>query len=127
MRATLLALAALAGFSANSLLTRAALASGALHAPAFALIRVATGALVLAQAGLLDGLRATTHHGALDRLRQLAPRAEVVDNERFVDNGALVTAAGISAGIDASLHVVGRLLGPAVADATARQMEYRHI
>ena len=90
-------------------------------------LSVCTGALVLAQAGLLDGLRATTHHGALDRLRQLAPRAEVVDNERFVDNGALVTAAGISAGIDASLHVVGRLLGPAVADATARQMEYRHI
>jgi transcriptional regulator GlxA family with amidase domain len=88
-------------------------------------LSVCTGALVLAQAGLLDGARATTHHDAIDLLRQLAPRAEVVENERFVDNGQIVTAAGISAGIDASLHVVGRLLGAAVADATGRHMEYR--
>jgi transcriptional regulator GlxA family with amidase domain len=86
---------------------------------------VCTGALVLAQAGLLDGLRATTHHECLDLLRRLAPAAEVVETERFVDNGRILTAAGISAGIDCSLHLVERLLGATAAAKTARYMEYR--
>lgn len=86
---------------------------------------VCTGALVLAKAGLLDGLRATTHHGALDLLRELAPTTEVVESTRFVDNDRIVTAAGISAGIDSSLHVVERLLGADAANRTAQQMEYR--
>jgi len=86
---------------------------------------VCTGALVLGKAGLLDGLRATTHHNSFELLRSVAPRTEVLENERFVDNGRIVTAAGISAGIDASLHVVGRLLGSETADETARHMEYR--
>ena len=85
---------------------------------------VCTGALVLAKAGLLDGLRVTTHHTALDLLRELAPAAIVDPSQRFHDNGKIITAAGISAGIDASLHVVARLLGPAAAEATAQQMEY---
>lgn len=88
------------------------------------LMSVCTGALVLAKAGLLDGLRATTHHGSFELLRTLAPRTEVVESDRFVDNGHILTAAGISAGIDCSLHVVGRLLGPETADETARYMEY---
>lgn len=86
---------------------------------------VCTGALVLAKAGLLDGLRATTHHENFAELRQLAPRTEVDESARFVDNGKILTAAGISAGIDCSLHVVERLLGSAVATNTARYMEYR--
>ena len=86
---------------------------------------VCTGALVLAQAGLLDGLRATTHHECLDELRQVAPRTEIAAAERFVDNGRIVTAAGISAGIDGSLHLVARLLGEGAADRTARYLEYR--
>jgi len=86
---------------------------------------VCTGALVLAQAGLLDGLSATTHHECFALLRRLAPRTEVVETERFVDNGKILTAAGISAGIDCSLHVVERLLGAAVAAKTACYMEYR--
>ena len=86
---------------------------------------VCTGALVLAKAGLLDGLRATTHYKRLDLLRELAPHTEIVDTERFVDNGRIITAAGISAGIDASLHVVERLLGREAAEETARHMEYR--
>lgn len=86
---------------------------------------VCTGSLVLGQAGLLDGLRATTHHECLDLLRQTAPRTEVVDTDRFIDNGRILTAAGISAGIDCALHVVGRLLGADAADRTARYMEYR--
>jgi transcriptional regulator GlxA family with amidase domain len=85
---------------------------------------VCTGALVLAKAGLLDGLRVTTHHTALDLLRELAPAAIVDPSQRFHDNGKIITAAGISAGLDSSLHVVARLLGPAAAEATARQMEY---
>lgn len=86
---------------------------------------VCTGALVLARAGLLDGLRATTHHECFDELREHAPRTVVVETERFVDNGKILTAAGISAGIDCSLQVVARLLGEDAATATARYMEYR--
>jgi transcriptional regulator GlxA family with amidase domain len=85
---------------------------------------VCTGALVLAKAGLLDGLRVTTHHTALDLLRELAPAATVDPSSRFHDHGKIITAAGISAGLDSSLHVVARLLNPAAAEATARQMEY---
>jgi transcriptional regulator GlxA family with amidase domain len=85
---------------------------------------VCTGALVLAQADLLDGLRITTHHELLGTLAELAPGATVDATRRFHDNGKILTAAGISAGIDCSLHVVGRLLGPDAADTTARYMEY---
>ena len=86
---------------------------------------VCTGSLVLAKAGLLDGLRATTHHECLAMLRKLAPHTEIAAGERFTDNGKILTAAGISAGIDCALHLVGRLLGEAVAAKTARYMEYR--
>lgn len=89
------------------------------------LMSVCTGALVLARAGLLDGLRATTHHACLDELRSLAPRTEIDPQARFVDNGQVLTAAGISAGIDCSLHLVERLLGAAAVETTARTMEYR--
>jgi transcriptional regulator GlxA family with amidase domain len=85
---------------------------------------VCTGAFLLARLGLLDGLRATTHHECLDDLRALAPAATVDATARFHDNGKILTAAGISAGIDCSLHVVSRLLGPAAAATTARYMEY---
>jgi transcriptional regulator GlxA family with amidase domain len=85
---------------------------------------VCTGALVLAKTGLLDGLRATTHHECIDLLRELAPAAIIESGERFTDNGKVCTSAGISAGIDLSLHVVGRLLGHETADTTARHMEY---
>jgi len=87
-------------------------------------LSVCTGALLLAKAGLLDGLEATTHHGAIDLLRQVAPKTTVHSDLRFVDNGRVICSAGIAAGIDMSLHVVGRLLGREVADKTARQMEY---
>ena len=85
---------------------------------------VCTGAFLLAKLGLLDGLRATTHHECLGELRALAPAATLDATARFHDNGKILTAAGISAGIDCSLHVVARLLGPAAAAATARYMEY---
>jgi transcriptional regulator GlxA family with amidase domain len=85
---------------------------------------VCTGALVLGQAGLLDGLTVTTHHRALDLLREVAPKATVDPAVRFCDNGKILTSAGISAGIDAAFHLVARLAGNEVADTTARYMEY---
>lgn len=88
-------------------------------------LSVCTGALLLGKAGLLDGLDTTTHHVALDLLREIVPTATVHENCRFVDNGRIITSAGIAAGIDMSLHVVERLLGPDVAAATARHMEYQ--
>ena len=72
---------------------------------------VCTGSLILGRAALLDDLRATTHHENFAELRLAAPKTEVVETERFVDNGKILTSAGISAGIDCSLHVVARLFG----------------
>jgi putative intracellular protease/amidase len=85
---------------------------------------VCTGAFVLGKAGLLDGLTVTTFHGAIDGLQKDYPKANVERGRRFVDNGHVVTTAGISAGIDGSLHVVARLLGRRVADQVANYMEY---
>jgi len=85
---------------------------------------VCTGAVVLGRAGLLDGLQATTHHECFGLLRENAPRATVIETDRFVDNGRILTAAGISAGIDMSLHLVKRLHGAVIAQKTARYMEY---
>jgi transcriptional regulator GlxA family with amidase domain len=87
-------------------------------------LSVCTGALLLAKAGLLDGLEATTHHGAIDLLRRVAPQTTIPVARRLVDNGRVICSAGIAAGIDMSLHVVARLLGREVAEKTARQMEY---
>jgi transcriptional regulator GlxA family with amidase domain len=88
------------------------------------ILSVCTGALLLAKARLLDGLEATTHHGAIELLRQVAPRTTLHADRRFVDNGRVICSAGIAARIDMSLHVVARLLGREVAEKTARQMEY---
>ena len=88
------------------------------------LLSVCTGALILAKARLLDGLSATTHHGAMQLLMEMAPETEVLQSERVVDNGKVILSAGISAGIDMSLYVVSRLLGEAQAEETARYMEY---
>lgn len=88
------------------------------------LLSVCTGALILAQAELLDGLTITTHHGAIEALKAIAPRSEVRAEERVIDNGKTILSAGISAGIDMSLHVVAKLLGKDQAIETAAYMEY---
>jgi len=85
---------------------------------------VCTGAFVLAKAGMLDNLEVTTWHDAIERLQKTTPNARVENGRRFVDNGHVVTTAGISAGIDGSLHVVARLLGRRIADQVAAYMEY---
>jgi transcriptional regulator GlxA family with amidase domain len=79
---------------------------------------------MLAKAGLLEGLSATTHHNGMDLLRELAPATTIEEEERFVDNGRIILSAGISAGIDASLYAVAKLLGTEQALETARYMEY---
>jgi transcriptional regulator GlxA family with amidase domain len=85
---------------------------------------VCTGAFLLAQAGLLQGKSATTHWADVDELREMFPSVTVLENRRWVDEGAIVTSAGISAGIDMSLHLVERLAGRELALGTARQMEF---
>ena len=85
---------------------------------------VCTGALLLAKAGLLEGLAATTHWAALDLLREVAPNTAVQPEQRFVDNGRVLLSAGISAGLDLSFHIIARLLGREAAEETARWMEY---
>jgi transcriptional regulator GlxA family with amidase domain len=87
-------------------------------------LSVCTGSLLLAKAGLLEGLAATTHHKALELLRELAPHTTVIENQRFVDNGKIITSGGIAAGIDMSLYVVSKLLGKQQAEQTAAHMEY---
>lgn len=97
---------------------------GAQAAKAELVMSVCTGALLLARAGLLEGLEATTHFGALDLLREVAPHTTIRPDQRFTDNGRVLLSAGISAGIDLSFHIVTKLLGHEVAAETARWMEY---
>lgn len=85
---------------------------------------VCTGAFLLAKTGKLDGLSVTTHWEDLDELSEMFPTLQVIAGRRWVDQGALLTSAGISAGIDMSLHLVERLHSRALAERTARQMEF---
>ena len=85
---------------------------------------VCTGSLLLARAGLLEGRRATTHWSALERLAELGHGVHVDRDSRWVDDGIL-TSAGVAAGIDMAFHVVETLHGAAVAEETARYIEYR--
>ncbi len=85
---------------------------------------VCTGAFALAKAGVLDGKTATTFHSALDNLEKNHPNITVVKDARFVDNGKVITTAGISAGIDGALHLVAKLQGYNEARKIAYHMEY---
>lgn len=87
-------------------------------------LSVCNGAFFLAKAGLLDGLEATTFAGLIDELREAAPRTRVVTDRRFVDNGKIVTAAGLSSGIDGALHVIEKLFGKGAAQVAAVSLEY---
>ncbi len=85
---------------------------------------VCTGALVLARAGLLDGRPATTHWASLDQLGGLGNDVEVRPDTRVVDDGDVVTAAGVSAGIDMALHLVARFAGQERARQVQKIIEY---
>lgn len=85
---------------------------------------VCTGAFLLARAGLLQSITATTHWEDIDEFESMFPDIKIKRNTRWVDEGNVVTSAGISAGIDMSLHLVSRLYTMDLAGRTAKQMEY---
>jgi len=88
------------------------------------LTSVCTGAMLLGATGVLNDHRATTHWRSLDWMRESFPAVTVIDDQHIVEDGAIITSAGISAGIDMVLKVVARYCGEPVARATARHMEY---
>ena len=85
---------------------------------------VCTGACLLAKAGLLDGKHATTHWADIDDMRSMFPNVTVEEQVRWVEQGNIITSAGISAGMDMALHLVSRLESETLALATAKQMDY---
>lgn len=88
------------------------------------ILSVCTGALILANCKLLNGMYAATHHNAVELLKECAPEAKIVSDKRFVDNGKIILSAGVSSGIDMSLYVVGKLLGEALVLKIKENMEY---
>jgi putative intracellular protease/amidase len=96
------------------------------HAEQALILSVCTGAFRVAESGLLDGHHATTHHDSLQRLANQYPAITVESSVRYVEAGPrIVTAGGLSSGIDAALHVVAEYYGAAIAQATADEMEYQ--
>ena len=87
---------------------------------------VCTGALLLGAIGILDNKKATTHHEHLEELKSLSPSVELVENAPFVDQGNVLTSAGIATGIDLSLHIVSRLFGEAAAKQTAKTIAFKY-
>jgi len=85
---------------------------------------VCNGAFYLGKAGLLDGLTATTFYGLIDSLKELAPKARIVSDQRFVDNGKIITTAGLSSGIDGALHLIEKIAGRGRAQEVALNLEY---
>lgn len=87
-------------------------------------LSVCTGAFQLGRAGLLQGQQATTHHDFFDKFAKEFPDVSLQRGPRFVDNGRIATAGGLTSGIDLALHIVTRYFGPEVAKTTAAYMEY---
>ncbi|MDQ0206012.1 DJ-1/PfpI family protein [Alkalicoccobacillus murimartini] len=88
------------------------------------LASVCTGSFLLAEAGLLTGKEATTHWASLERFKQTYPTVQVKQQVKFVDQGDIITSAGISAGINMSFHLVKKLVGLEQAKSVAKRMEY---
>lgn len=89
------------------------------------ILSVCTGNFIAGYAGLLDGLKATTHHAYFDMFEKTFPRVQLIRDQRVVDNGKFVSGGGITAGIDAALHVVRRHFDPQLIQQTVEYMEYR--
>ena len=85
---------------------------------------VCNGAFILASTGMLDGLKATTTRGNLPRLTSQFPSVKVIGDQRYTDNGKIITTGGLSAGIDGALHVIEKLLGAVAAREVAVVEEY---
>lgn len=90
-------------------------------------VSICGGALVLASTGLVDDGKVTTHQGVFSIFAKRFPHITLVKGVRYTDNGNTITSAGITAGIDASLYTVQKLLGKAAAVATAEKMNYPHV
>ena len=90
--------------------------------PGHNVVCICSGALLAAQAGLLDGYACTTHHLCCAELAALAPKAKVLDNRLYVEDGERYTSAGIMAGVDLMLHILGKLTDDACAAAVARYL-----
>jgi transcriptional regulator GlxA family with amidase domain len=86
------------------------------------LLCVCAGSIFAAHAGLLAGRACTTHHAHIEELRRAEPRARVLENRIFVEDGAVFTSAGVTAGLDLALYVIGRQLGARVAAEVARDL-----
>jgi transcriptional regulator GlxA family with amidase domain len=89
------------------------------------MVSVCTGAFILAKTGLLDGKSASTHHWFNERFEKMYPNVKLEKGVRFVDNGKVLTAGGLTSGMDLALHIVERYYGRDVAQATAEYMEYQ--
>ena len=90
--------------------------------PGHKLISICSGAVIAAQAGLLDGYTCTTHYACCEELAAIAPRAKVLENRLYVEDGERYSSAGILAGVDLMLHIVGRLTNESCAAAIARYL-----
>ena len=87
-------------------------------------LTVCNGAFIAAEAGLLDGLKATTFNSMIDDLRLAYPKVQVIDDQRFVDNGKVIATAGITSGVDGSLYLNAKLHGKAASQLAALSLEY---
>jgi transcriptional regulator GlxA family with amidase domain len=116
------------GFGARAAATRPALVEWIRERAASAELTtsVCTGSFLLGAAGLLDSKQATTHWGSIERMRTTYPAISVLEEQRWVDEGSIISSSGVSAGIDMALYIVARLYGPEAAAATARWIEYEH-
>lgn len=85
---------------------------------------VCTGAFLLAECGLLNGKKATTHWMDLEKLSNQYPKVNVINNVKYVDEGTIITSGGISAGINMSFHIIKNIFGKEIAEFTAKRMEY---
>lgn len=114
------------GYGTRSAITRTPLIDWlrARASTAAVMTSVCTGSFLLAEAGLLAGRAATTHWASIQRMRDAYPDLEVRQHVRWVDEGAVVSSAGVSAGIDMALHIVARFYGADAARVTARWIEY---
>lgn len=88
------------------------------------MLSVCNGVRLLAKTGALDGKTATSHYRAVDNLAKEFPKVEMVKGKRFVDNGRIITTEGVSAGIDGSLYLLGKIFNKNVPEEVAKQMMY---
>jgi transcriptional regulator GlxA family with amidase domain len=86
------------------------------------LLCVCAGSVIVGKAGLLAGRECTTHHSHIEELRSIAPDAQVLDNRIFVEDGSVLSSAGVTAGLDLALYVIGNQLGPRAAADVARDL-----